>query len=95
MAAACDEQEQGLEDPWSERHELPVTQKQAFILVQQALVRLSGELQFKLRQSYRHLGKRAFVRQGRYRAAQQIKRARRETKRLRTYWGHTLGSKTM
>jgi IS5 family transposase len=56
----------------------------------QALVRLSGELQFKLRQSYLRVGKRAFVQQGRYRAAQQMKRARRETKRLRTYLGRVL-----
>lgn len=56
----------------------------------QALVRLSTKLHFKLRQSYRRLGKRAFVRQGRYRAAQQMKRARRETKKLRTYLGRVL-----
>ena len=38
----------------------------------------------KSRQSYVRLGKRALVNQGRYGAARQLKRARRETRKLRT-----------
>jgi transposase, IS5 family len=53
----------------------------------QALVRVARCCNFKLRQSYVRLGKRALVNQGRYGAARQLKRARRETRKLRTYWG--------
>ena len=56
----------------------------------QALVRLARRCNFKLRQSYIRLGKRALVRQGRYGAARQLKRARRETRKLRTYLGRVL-----
>lgn len=55
-----------------------------------ALVRLARQLNFRLRQSYERVGKRALVRQGRYGAAQQLKRARRETKKLRVYLGRVL-----
>src|SRR5205085_4250113 len=55
-----------------------------------ALVRLARTLQFKLRQSYERLGKQALARQGRYAAAQQTKRARQQTKQLRTYLGRVL-----
>jgi transposase, IS5 family len=53
----------------------------------QALVRLAQQGNLKLRQSYVRLGKRALVNQGRYGAARQLKRARRETRKLRTIWG--------
>ena len=56
----------------------------------QALVRLAQQCNLKLRQSYVRLGKRAFVKQGRYGAARQFKRARRETRKLRTYLGRVL-----
>jgi IS5 family transposase len=56
----------------------------------QALVRIAQRWNLKLRQSYVRLGKRALVRQGRYGAARQLKRARRETRRLRTYLGRVL-----
>jgi transposase, IS5 family len=55
-----------------------------------ALVRLARVLQYKLRQSYERVGKQALVRQGRYAAAQQMKRARQQTKQLRTYLGRVL-----
>ena len=42
---------------------------------------------FKLRQSYVRLGKRALGNQGRYGAARHLKRARRQPRKLRTYWG--------
>lgn len=56
----------------------------------QALVRVAQSCNFKLRQSYVRLGKRALVNQGRYGAARQLKRARRETRKLRTYLGRVL-----
>jgi transposase, IS5 family len=56
----------------------------------QALVRVARNCNFKLRQSYVRLGKRALVNQGRYGAARQLKRARRETRKLRTYLGRVL-----
>jgi IS5 family transposase len=56
----------------------------------QALVRVARGCNFKLRQSYARLGKRALVRQGRYGAARQLKRTRRETRKLRTYLGRVL-----
>jgi transposase, IS5 family len=55
-----------------------------------ALVRVAKGCNFKLRQSYVRLGKRALVNQGRYGAARQLKRARRETRKLRTYLGRVL-----
>lgn len=56
----------------------------------QALVRMAKSCNLKLRQSYVRLGKRALVNQGRYGAARQLKRARRETRKLRTYLGRVL-----
>jgi IS5 family transposase len=56
----------------------------------QAVVRVAKSCNFKLRQSYVRLGKRALVNQGRYGAARQLKRARRETRKLRTYLGRVL-----
>jgi IS5 family transposase len=55
-----------------------------------ALVRVARCCNFKLRQSYVRLGKRALVNQGRYGAARQLKRARRETRKLRIYLGRVL-----
>ena len=56
----------------------------------QALVRVAQSCDFKLRQSYVRLSRRALVNQGRYGAARQLKRARRETRKLRTYLGRVL-----
>jgi IS5 family transposase len=56
----------------------------------QAVIRGARRCNFKLRQSYVRLGKRAVVNQGRYGAARQLKRARRETRKLRTYLGRVL-----
>ena len=55
-----------------------------------ALVRIARELNSQLRQSFVRLGKRALVRQGRYGAARQLKRARREPRKLRPYLGRVL-----
>jgi len=50
-----------------------------------ALVREAKRRGIRLRQSYRFVGKRALARQGRYAHARQMKRARRETRKLATY----------
>src|SRR5215216_2654533 len=55
-----------------------------------ALVRLSREVGFKLRQNYSRLGKKALFHQSRYATAQQMQRARKQTKKLRTYLGRVL-----
>jgi IS5 family transposase len=55
-----------------------------------ALVRLSVRVGLKLRQSYSRLGKKALFGQSRYAAAQQMQRARKQTKKLRTYLGRVL-----
>jgi IS5 family transposase len=55
-----------------------------------ALVRAAQAAGINLRQTYARLGKQALARQGRYAHAKQIKRARRETKRLRLYLGRVL-----
>jgi IS5 family transposase len=55
-----------------------------------ALVRLAREVGCKLRQSYSRLGKKAMFGQSRYAAAQQMQRARKQTRKLRTYLGRVL-----
>lgn len=54
------------------------------------LVRLAKRAGIDLRQSYERLGKRAFIRQGRYSHARQTKRARREQKKLKLYLGRVI-----
>ena len=51
------------------------------------LVRLAGKLGITLRQSYERVGKKALVMQGRYSHARQMKRAQKETKKLKRYLG--------
>lgn len=51
------------------------------------LVKESKERGIDLRQSYKRVSKKALAKQGRYAHAGQYKRARRETKRLKTYLG--------
>jgi transposase, IS5 family len=55
-----------------------------------ALVRAAQSAGINLRQTYVRLGKQALARQGRYAQAGQMKRARRETKRLRQYLGRVM-----
>jgi IS5 family transposase len=55
-----------------------------------AVVRVAKTQGLPLRQSYERLGPRALQQQGRYSAARQGRRAKRETKRLRTYLGRVL-----
>ncbi len=54
------------------------------------LVREAEKRKIKLRQSYRRLAKTALARQGRYAHARQMKRAARETRRLKTYLGRVM-----
>lgn len=55
-----------------------------------ALVGLSRQVGLKLRQSYTRLSKKALFGQSRYAAAQQMQRARKQTRKLRTYLGRVL-----
>ncbi len=54
------------------------------------LVREAQRAGLELRQSYKRVGKRALQKQGRYAHAQQLKRARKETRKLRTYLGRVM-----
>ena len=55
-----------------------------------ALVRAAHERGISLRQSYRRLSKQALLMSGRYTHARQMKRARRELKKLRTFLGRVI-----
>jgi IS5 family transposase len=55
-----------------------------------ALVRAARAAGIDLRQTYVRLSKQALARQGRYAPARQMKRARRETKRLRLFLGRVI-----
>lgn len=55
-----------------------------------SLVRIAQQRDINLRQSYARVSKRALQRQGRYSHAQQMKRARKETRKLRTYLGRVM-----
>ena len=54
------------------------------------LVRLARKNSINLRQSYERVGKRAYLKQGRYAAASQHNRAKKETRRLKTILGRTI-----
>lgn len=55
-----------------------------------ALVRQAQKHQVKLRQSYVRLGKQAMLKQSRYAAARQGRRAQKQTQKLRTYLGRVI-----
>ncbi|HYJ45361.1 MAG TPA: IS5 family transposase [Pyrinomonadaceae bacterium] len=55
-----------------------------------AVVREAQKASVKLRQSYKRVGKKALYDQSRYARARQIKRAKREAKKLRNYLGRVL-----
>jgi len=55
-----------------------------------AVVREAQRASVDLRQSYKRVGKKALYHQSRYARANQIKRARKETKKLRNYLGRVL-----
>jgi IS5 family transposase len=56
----------------------------------EVLVACTKDLGIKLRQSYKRKGKQALFRQARYAHAKQYKRARRETRKLKTYLGRVV-----
>ncbi len=58
--------------------------------MRRTLVRDARERGIALRQSYERLGKRSLMMQGRYGHARQMKRASRETRKLRTYLGRVM-----
>lgn len=58
--------------------------------MRRVLVREAKARGIELRQSYERVGKYAFQKQSRYAAAQQGKRAKRQTRQLRTYLGRVL-----
>lgn len=51
------------------------------------LVREAHKRDIPLRQSFKKVGKKAFIMQGRYASAKQMKRAARQTRKLQTYLG--------
>lgn len=51
------------------------------------LVREAQKRDIVLRQSFKKVGKKAFIMQGRYSTAQQMKRAAKQTRKLKTYLG--------
>jgi IS5 family transposase len=55
-----------------------------------ALVRVAKQVGLRLRQSYLRLGKKALWKQSRYANAKQMQRARKESRKLRTYLGRVL-----
>ena|SRR5436190_5253781 len=55
-----------------------------------AVVRAAQKAGVKLRQSYQRVGKKALFNQSRYARARQLKRARKEEKKLRTYLGRVV-----
>jgi IS5 family transposase len=66
------------------------TDSRLYHKARRALVRMAGSAGIPLRQTYVRLGQQALARQGRYAQARQMKRARRETKRLRQYLGRVI-----
>ena len=58
--------------------------------MRRTLVREAKARGMRLRQSYERLSKHALYKQGRYSHARQMKRAKRETKRLKVYLGRVL-----
>ena len=55
--------------------------------VRRAFVRLARKSNINLRQNYERVGRKVFLKQGRYASAGQHKRARKETKKLKTMLG--------
>jgi transposase, IS5 family len=55
-----------------------------------ALVGAAQQQSLKLRQSYVRLGQQALIRQSRYAAARQMKRAKQQTRKLKTFLGRVL-----
>jgi len=54
------------------------------------LVRLAKKMNIDLRQSYERIGRKVFIKQGRYASAGQYKRAKKETRKLKTMLGRVI-----
>ena len=62
----------------------------AYHKARRALVRAAKERNIELRQNYERVGKVAFIKQGRYAHARQLKRARQQTRKLRIFLGRVI-----
>ena len=58
--------------------------------MRERLVVAAEQRGIKLRQSYRNVGKKALIMQGRYSHARQMKRAAKQTRKLKTYLGRVI-----
>ena len=58
--------------------------------MRERLVVAAEQRGIKLRQSYRKVGKKALIMQGRYSHARQMKRAAKQTRKLKTYLGRVI-----
>ena len=61
--------------------------------MRRTLVRIAKERGIKLRQSHERLSKQALRKQGGYSHARQMKRAAKQTKRLKTYLGRVVSGR--
>lgn len=66
------------------------TDSKLYLKCIKALVRTAGQLQIPLRQTYKKLAPRALKMRSRYVHARQMKRARKEEKKLHTYLGRVI-----
>jgi len=66
------------------------TDSRLYHKMRKRLVKEAKARNIELRQNYNRLSKRALQKQGRYAHAKQMKRARRETKRLKTFLGRVI-----
>ena len=58
--------------------------------MRETLVKAAEQREISLRQSYRRVGKKALIMQGRYGHARQMKRAAKQTRKLKTYLGRVV-----
>ena len=66
------------------------TDARLYYKARRILVRAAARAGIKLRRTYTRVAKAAFIKQARYGHAKQLKRARRETKKLRIYLGRVI-----
>jgi IS5 family transposase len=66
------------------------TDSKLYHRMREKLVKKAKELGIELRQTYTRKSKKALFKQGRYRHAKQMKRANREVRKLKTYFGRVL-----
>ncbi|MBT9314906.1 IS5 family transposase [Leptothoe spongobia] len=66
------------------------TDSRLYDKARRALVRAARKQNIKLRQSYERVGKKTLFQQSRYRVAKQLKRAQKQTQKLRTYLGRVI-----